>query len=269
MENKLLVRNYTIGADVECFLSEKQTGKIVSAEGFVKGTKNLPFQFDPNEKFYATSLDNVLAEICIPPARECKAFVESINKSFGFVAASLPERLCTVHIPSAILSEEFLTTDQAKIFGCEPDYNVWLRAMNQKPVAENPALRSSGFHVHVGFEEPTTEVVEQCVRTMDLFLSVPSILIEPENERRKLYGKAGAFRFKDYGFEHRVLSGYFASSDALKAWVFDNTVKALEFVNKGGYEEVESVGSLIQEAVNNNNKVLAGNLVRQFDIPLN
>jgi len=268
-----IIKNAYIGADIECFVSLVKTGEIVSAEPYIKGTKNMPFNFDASNKFFATSLDNVLAEICIPPvklgSKQCKAdFVGNINKSFDFVRSCLPKGFCTTHIPSAVLNEEYLNTDNAKLFGCEPDYNVWLREVNEKPLASNPALRSSGFHVHVGFDDPNTEAVEACVKTMDLFLSVPSILIEPENERRKLYGKAGAFRFKDYGFEHRVLSGYFASSEQLKNWVFSNTEAAINFVNAGRFEEVEAVGEQIQEAINSANKELAGNLIRQFEIEL-
>ena len=269
--NTVIISGYTIGADIECFVKNVNTNEIVSAEGFVKGTKNVPFFFDEKNPFFATSLDNVLAEICIPPvkANDCKGFVSNINKSFGYVSSTLPKHLCTAHVPAASLDSKWLQTENAKLFGCEPDYNVWERSVNQKPKAENENLRSSGFHVHVGYDEPENEKTEKCIKAMDLFLSVPSILIEPDNERRKLYGKAGAFRFKPYGFEHRVLSGFFASSDDLKAWVFNNTEKAIEAVNNGLSDEIESVSAQIQMAINKADVKIAGNLIRQFDIPMN
>lgn len=266
----LLIGNPTIGTDIEVFLMDRLTKEIVSAEGYVRGTKHEPFNFDASSKFFATSLDNVLAEFCIPPVpindREC--FIKHINHSMNFINKSLPENLCTTSIPAAILNPKFLQTENAMLFGCESDYNVWKRETNAKPTAENQCLRSAGFHVHVGYDNPEVETTEKAVKALDLFLSVPSVIVEPDNERRKLYGKAGAFRFKPYGFEHRVLSGYFSSTDALKGWVFDNTVKALEFVNNGHSEELEAVAEQIQAAVNTSDKVLAGNLIRQFDIAM-
>ena len=41
------IQNIKVGADVEVFLKNKQTGEFVSAEGHIKGTKEKPFIFDP------------------------------------------------------------------------------------------------------------------------------------------------------------------------------------------------------------------------------
>ena len=43
---KQLIRNFTIGADIERVLKNKTTNEIVSAEGLRKGTKDKPFIFD-------------------------------------------------------------------------------------------------------------------------------------------------------------------------------------------------------------------------------
>ena len=263
-----MIGNPTIGADIELFVQRKSDLVIVNAEPFIKGTKHEPFKFDPADEFAAISLDNVLSEFCIAPTKDKVCFVKNINKSMDYITSILPPEYCTVAIPSAILGDEFLQTDNAKLFGCESDYNVWKRSVNKKPNAENKNLRSAGFHVHVGYDNPNIAATEAAVKTLDLFLSVPSLLIEPDNERRKLYGKAGAFRIKPYGFEHRVLSGFFCSSDELKSWVYNNTMAAIDLVNSGGIDEVDSVGDLIQTAINNNDKVLAGNLIRQFQIEM-
>jgi hypothetical protein len=262
------VRNPLVGSDIEAFLMEEESGRIISAEGIIKGTKHKPFNFDPSSPFWATSLDNVLAEYCIAPASDRECFVNNINKSIGYIKSILPAGVCMAAIPSAILEDEFLQTANAKLFGCESDLNVWLRRHNPKPKAENENLRSAGAHVHVSYDEPDMETTEQLVKAQDLFLGVPSILLEPDNERRRLYGKAGAFRIKDYGFEYRTLSGFFASTDELKGWVFDNTMRAIDFINNERFDELDAVGDQIQAAINTNDKKLAGDLIRQFDIQL-
>ena len=38
-----LINNFLVGSDVEFFLVDKQTGKPVSAEGLVKGSKDEPY----------------------------------------------------------------------------------------------------------------------------------------------------------------------------------------------------------------------------------
>lgn len=267
--NNLIVKDWTIGADIECFLMEKDTQRIVSAEPYIPGTKHKPFNFDVSNKYFATSLDNVLAEYCIPPVKDKVNFVGNINRSLDYIRKIIPAALCIASLPSAILDRVFLNTDNAKTFGCEPDFNAWLRQENPRPIADNDQLRSSGMHIHVGHSTGEDfEVAEKMVKAMDLFLGVPATLIEPDNERRKLYGKAGAFRIKEYGFEYRVLSGFFASTDELKSWVFDNTIKAIDFVNEGGSDEIDSVGDIIQQSINTNNKVLASNLINQFQIQM-
>ena len=109
---------------------------------------------------------------------------------------------------------------------------------------------------------------EFIIKTMDLFVGIPSVIQEPENDRKKLYGKAGAFRFKEYGVEYRTVSNYYLENEKLTKWVFGATIKALDFVNDERMDEIEAVAEIIQEAINNNDKVLAGNLINQFNLEL-
>ena len=136
--NNNLITNVTVGADVELFLADKKTNEIVSAEGYIKGSKYEPYNFDPNDKFFSTSLDNVAAEVTIRPAKTSIEFVENLKKSVNYVNSTIPERLCTVAKPAAILDDVYLQTENAKTFGCEPDFNVWKRDINPKPEAPNP-----------------------------------------------------------------------------------------------------------------------------------
>lgn len=268
------LKNVLIGADIEVFLKEKHSSRIVSAEGYIKGTKHEPFVFDPSNKYFAISLDNVSAEFCIPPTNHVDEWVSNLFKSLNYINQTIPETLCTVAQPAAILDMEFLQTENAQKFGCEPDYNVYLREPNAKPEAVNERLRSAGGHIHIGYDgadDGSEEGVLQCeaiIKAMDLFLGVPSVIQEPENDRKKLYGKAGAFRFKPYGVEYRTISNYYLEKEQLMRWAFQNAMKAVDFLNDGGYEEIASVSASVIEAINGNNKVIAGNLIRQFNIEM-
>lgn len=264
---KELIRNATIGADIEVFLKDNLKNEIVSAEPYIKGTKHEPFNFDTSNKYFAVSLDNVLAEFCIPPAQTVVDWVGNISKALEYIQSAIPENLSVVATPSAILKPKYLRTINAQTFGCEGDLNIWLKANNEKPNAKNKNLRSAGGHIHIGYEKNSIEVNEMIVKTMDLFIGVPSVLQEPNNERKLLYGKAGCARFKpDYGVEYRTVSNYYLQSEALTKWVFERTKAAIEFINKGKFDEVEEVGELIQNCINRSDTIAAGNLIRQFDL---
>lgn len=222
------VKAFTLGADIECFLAKKDTAEIISAEGIIKGTKYDPYVFDPENKFFSTSLDNVMAEHTIPPTDNVDDWVSSILKSKNYIE-SLDDSLCTAYIPSARLADVYLNTPNAQLFGCEPDFNAWKDGeMNPPPSKSIANLRTAGFHVHAGYNTPSMEQNINIMKWFDVYVTLPSLLIEPDNERRMMYGKAGAFRHKPYGMEARTLSSYFASTPELMKWVFDNTKEAVE-----------------------------------------
>lgn len=260
------ITDYLIGSDFEGFLMQAHTGEIISAEGIVKGSKYEPFVFDPTNRFFTTSLDNVLWECNLPPTNSKEEWVKAILKGKAFIESILPEDVCIATLAAARLDEKWLQTENAKRIGCDHDNCVWTRSINKKPALTN--LRSSGFHVHIGFPDPDIERIEALVKVLDLHLSVPAVLIEPASERKQLYGQAGCFRMPEHGVEYRSLSGYFASTPELSGWVFDNTEKAIKFVNDGRMDELEEVSEQIQVAINANDKILAGNLIRQFDLEL-
>ena len=69
-------------------------------------------------------------------------------------------------------------------------------------------------------------------KELDYYLGLPSLLFDPDTSRRKMYGKAGAFRPKPYGMEYRVLSNAWLKSPELIKWVFNNTKLAFERLTK-------------------------------------
>lgn len=81
-----------------------------------------------------------------------------------------------------------------------------------------------------------------------------------------MYGKAGDYRLKpSYGVEYRSLSGYFLSSDTLVNWVYDNALKAVEFVNNHG---IITNPQDIQDCINNCNKDLAMEILDDYNIEI-
>ena len=181
---------FTIGCDPEFFL--KRGTSFVSAIDKVGGSKDEP---RPIGAGCAVQEDNVAVEFCIPPAESCDKFYNSIMYSLDEIMKQVPG-LEFSHAASAEFDDTELDHPRALEFGCEPDYNAWTKRKNPRPYCANHKLRSAGGHVHVGVKGVDRY---QLIRAMDLFLGVPSVLMDEDTRRRELYGKAGAFRPKPYG----------------------------------------------------------------------
>jgi hypothetical protein len=123
-------------------------------------------------------------------------------------------------------------------------------------------------HIHVGYNNPSSKTNLEIVKTMDLFLGVPSIILDTDTERRKLYGKAGAFRNKAYGVEYRVLSGFWITNDSLMEFAFNNTMNAIKFINDGFSIEKQDE-TQIEFCINNGDKQLAYELMSKYSININ
>ena len=241
--------SFTIGCDPEIFLKD-QNNNFKSVIGLLGGDKWVPRLL--SEVGHACLEDNVAVEFNIPPCNSFESFKTEVQRTMQMVKEILPTNLHFDQSSAVSFPEEELNCEQAWIFGCEPDYNAWTMEENPKPQSPDKNLRSAGGHIHVGSEIACSNPIA-VVRAMDLFLGVPSINIDSGTLRRELYGKAGAFRPKDYGIEYRTLSNFWIFSDALISWAYEGTKRALEFVSSGK-EIPKEHQILIQECINNNNK---------------
>lgn len=263
----MFIKNFLIGGDHEVFLRDKNTNEVITAEGIVKGTKEDPYNFDEEDRFACTSLDCVLAEYNIAPARTRAEYFFGIEKALNYIRKSIPENLEVAFLPAARLAEKHLQSETAQRFGCSVDYNCWTRMANDPPNPDGN-LRSAGYHITLGYDNPNEFVNLMWVKAMDLFTSVPSILQEPDNERKKLYGKAGAFRHTPFGVEYRSLSNYILQDRKLIDWAFDQTVAATEFVNRGDVYLLDEEADVIISAINNKDEQQAKYLIDKFQIKM-
>lgn len=263
------INNYLVGADPELFLCNSKTNKIISSIGLIPGVKGKAYRPTGYSAGYGIQIDNILAEFNIPPTNNIEDFTNSILNMKHYIrnfVKQVNEDYDIVCQGSAFVDEDQLTSPEAKEFGCSPDYNAWTQDINPKPKGETTNLRTTGCHFHIGYDNPNVETSLEIVKTFDLFLGVPSILIDPDDRRRELYGKAGCFRLTSYGVEYRTLSGYFISSIPIIQYCFKQIQKALEFINQGYSVEEDKVSIL--EAINNNNKQVAQELVNKYNIEI-
>jgi hypothetical protein len=257
-----LVENITIGSDPEVFLLGED-GKYKSSIGKIGGTKVSPKPI--TDKGHAVQEDNVLAEFNIPPCKTAQELIDNIAVCMDWLSTNLTPLKPTV-VASGHFDPSELNHPNAKEAGCDPDFNVWLGGtQNDKPSLKGKTLRSAGGHVLIGYNNPDIFTSFELLKLFDLFLGIPSVIYDKDTERRSLYGKAGCFRIKEFGFEYRTLSNVWIKSPEMITWLYNNVMDAINYYNSG--KSIDTVDfELIQETINTSNTELALQLINKYGI---
>lgn len=216
-----------LGADPELFLKEKKTGELVSAHGLIPGTKKNPHKIPHG----AVQVDGMAAEFNIDPARTAKDFVHNIMEVMNELRKMVPDHELVIE-PCVTFSKKVWDSvpKEAKILGCDPDYNAYTGELNKTPNSK-VSFRTAAGHVHFGWctnADPKNpghfQACRILARELDYWLAMPASLLSTSEgaiKRRKLYGQPGAFRPKPYGMEYRVLDNSWLQSPELIKWVFN------------------------------------------------
>jgi hypothetical protein len=256
---------FTLGCDPELFMADQQ-GQLRAACGRIGGTKEKPQAMGIGDGFFVQE-DNVAIEFNIPPAHNAAMFKESIGKAIESLQQGIQSMygFQIVNLSAAPFPKGELEHPASRVFGCDPDYNAWTGRKNPRPSSVDETLRSCGGHVHVGYADKKIVSPVTLIKAMDLYLGVPSVLMDRGELRKELYGMAGAFRNKPYGVEYRTLSNFWVFSDQLKEWVWNNTARAMQAVEDGLIDfSVEQAA--IQHAINRNDVVMAHEMVKRHNL---
>lgn len=257
-----------MGSDPEFFLRDKTTKRWKSGVGLIGGTKKEPC-YILGSKYLAHQEDNVLLEINVTPTTSPKQMYDEVKLIHQYILDNQLKdtNLEIVARGSAIFDYDELDSAQAQEAGCEPDYDAWSLQENERLDISSTNLRSCGGHLAVGYSNPNDETSLLIVRTLDLFLTVPMLLLDPDENRKQLYGKAGAHRIKKNYVELRTMSNHWFTSQEMVNWVFENTFKAIEAINDGFYidEEPDDCKAIIN-AINKNDKDIAQYLIDKYNI---
>lgn len=245
----------TVGCDPEFFLRDKTTGKIVSAHNLLPGTKEQPFEVQGG----AIQVDGLAAEFNILPAKTADQFAGNIKTVMDQLKVHVGEGYEFAIQPTAMFEEDYFKSlpEFNRTLGCIPDWNGWTGQLNEKPDGA-VYQRAAGGHVHVGWgngmnpEDPMH--IEDCAkvaRQLDYYLGMYSLYWDKDTERRKMYGKAGCFRPKEYGMEYRTLSNAWLATPRLQKWVFNAAHKAFQDLVTGGPCVEDKLKDVCVEIINN------------------
>ncbi len=227
--------NFTIGADPELFVQHRSSKKFVSAHNLIPGTKKRPFPVEDG----AIQVDGVAAEFNIVPVTDAQGFKKNLRNVMRQLQDKVWEQNEMYDLtatPTAYFEKEYFDKlpRQAKLLGCQPDYNAYLGQANPPPATKEPFRTGSG-HIHIGWtrgadprDPDHLETCAKVVKQLDKAVYYPSLTWDSDTKRRELYGKMGAFRPCMYGVEYRPLSNAYLRDDALILEVYYRTVEALE-----------------------------------------
>jgi hypothetical protein len=233
--------NPSIGSDIEAFLFNTVSKRIVPCVGILPGTKESPHQLPGLKAGYAVQEDNVMVEFNIPPARSAKAFAASIEVAKDGVRKMLPPKHSLVFAPSHRFAAKDLKSDQAQMFGCEPDFDAYAGGVQRTPLlAEGVLDRGAGGHIHLGGDFHCPDFVAALFA--DLMIGVNLELRAPQGDARaKFYGQPGIFRPKPYGIEYRTPSCTWADNSDMSAWVGQVGTKLANWLTNNDAQTIQKV----------------------------
>lgn len=252
---------FTFGCDPEGFIFKGD--KPVCADGLIPGTKAQPEPIEvKGEVIGYCQVDGMAAEFNIPPVTSFREFNRHIEGTIKEIEKMLPPGHSLRFDVSAVNFDEDVfrdAPDKAKELGCSPDYNAWEGKVNSPPKdPSNPFLRCLGGHLHVGWTKDADvtdaqHVMNCCdlVKQFDWYLGAWSTKVDTDPTRRRLYGRAGACRLKDYGVEYRVLSPFWVSSRERRMAVWNRMQEAINAIsNRFLPERGPMYNPMIQKAIN-------------------
>lgn len=269
------VQQITIGSDPELFLVNTLTGEIESAIDKVGGTKESKLRL----RYGHIHEDNIFLEINPRPAITKQQFIQNhldlLNETSSYLTnldLSFDLSLGAMEVEAHVLADP-----KAMQGGCDPDFNVWENAdQNPEVYLSDTSLRTPGGHISLGFmgvasKEELRDVQHGFVKAMDLELGLPFLFLDPDRLRRKLYGRAGAFRRRNFetngyiGVEYRVLSNFWVSQRSYMEFIYDK----IHYINNN-FEECVSLAEEnkkeIIQAVNEYDLELATEVINRTGV---
>lgn len=260
---------FVAGADPELMLVSP-AGELTSAIPLINGTKKKPLPVSGG----AVQRDNVMAEFNVNPSGTLEEFTDNMRQVLGELAKMVAPNRLTVRASGHYPAGE-LDNDEARLFGCDPDFNSWTMRMNMfDNTKAMDSLRSAGGHWHVGYKDETKEMLEdpygkaEVIKMLDIFQGVPSIILDKDETaplRRSLYGKAGAHRPKPYGVEYRALGNFWCASPAMVDLMYRLSDVAVRLCNEGESETIvkEANPRRVIKAINTSDASLAKEIVEK------
>lgn len=209
------------GSDLELFVRDTRTNKIIPAGCLIPGTKSSPHKLTNG----VCHPDGLAVEVACPPAstfKQLKANLDAVLKEVK--DKFFPEEWYVFDDRCVVQAQDVQDIEKHKrdnpewfISGCAPEldasslpqahdratYDWYYYDILPKVKLRSKDVYCAGFHLHLGF----TEWENTAVNRLDAGFLVRKIRKNHDlinTERNKYYGGANVFRMKPYGLEDRT-----------------------------------------------------------------
>lgn len=262
-------KGFKFGSDPELFIKNRD-GEFISPYGIIPGDKSDPYPVDCG----AVQIDGMAAEYNTDPASTYEEFEHNTETVLASLRSFLPSGYELCAVPSVTFSDKVWseTPDELKMLGCSPDFDAWTGSVNPPPEdLANPTTRCAGGHLHIGWTndaDGSTEHIGHCrdlVKQLDGYLGYWSLLHDTDPTRRRLYGKAGACRYKSYGVEYRVLSNFWVLDRDLRLQTWNRMVRAISDMRTDYFPD-HNLSSLAVSKINESRRYLSLETAMSFPL---
>ncbi len=232
-----------IGADPELFLMEKD--QFVSGFDVIPGTKRAPFKVNKG----AVQVDGMALEVNIEPASTDKEFANNLTAVLKALREMVPSEYDLTISPVAHFDDVYMAQQprQAKILGCDPDFNAYTEDQNPAPEGDMN-MRTAAGHIHLGWTQDQEPMNQDHFKAccdlaiqLDYYLGLHSVVHDKDTERVQMYGSPGSFRPKPYGMEYRVLSNYWLRYPDTMRDIFYNTKLAFDKITRYDFSAADEI----------------------------
>lgn len=270
-----------LGTDPECFLFKD--GAVIGCEKVIPkdGLSTGPYVLEKIVR------DGVQAELAVTPSKNPLELGSRIRSTIAVLKAHVAkfEGVVVSFTPQVEVSKKELESlsQESRTLGCALSKNVY----GHFPIDVPPdyPMRSAGGHIHLGLGSPIFNRYNhederwRLVPILDTVLANTCVMIdrvEGQAERRKVYGRAGEFRFPKHGLEYRTLSNFWLRSYILTELVMGMAQMCVSILSESlqdGGEDLETTLmeqidlGMVRQAIDTNDPDLAAKtwpIVRDF-----
>jgi len=254
----------SLGSDPEYILHKKRGNSrtFVGSQGIIPGNKRRPHRVTHG----AIHRDNVLLELNPEPATTEEEFDNNLQVLLDEVQRDYltPRGAHITNKTSHVFAEKFIQLPETREFGCDGDICAW-DVEYEQPIPELVGrLRSAGGHIHLGLDNPDVFEFPNIVQRLDLFISLPLVLLDADVFRRRWYGQAGKYRPKSYGLEYRTPSNCWTFAAENRRWVFRQAQRAVS----SNIHIAPVLGRMLQQVINTSDREGAIALINEFSLEM-
>lgn len=249
-----MTRLSSLGIEIELPVYRSSIPRVLS---FFKYTKAKPMKYHG----HLFSKDASMLELAIAPASSPEEFDRLYQQAYDKAMSLLPDGMELRHVPTVEYTDAELEADPyASVLGCAPSHTIYGTTPTPDVYPDNK--RYGGVHLNIEVDKYDAPV-EDMVLALDYTVGLHSVLnwecdYHAElRDRRRVYGRAGEYRVKSFGFEYRPLPNCIQTSGA-ELWSLVNQALCLDATT------LYPVAHTVQEAINNSDADLARTILEDI-----